>query len=424
MKKKIALALTLVMALAITACTAKPNTSTLAPSVSAPSDVTNSTPEISGDLLVWLPYEDHAKAFINAFNVKYPNVNVKYEIIGSLETAEKLSLDGPAGIGADVIWTGADRFNIEDGYVEPFPSDMQTRIKDVMLESVFDTKTQDGQLYGLPISLQNVALLYNKDLVDGPPKTFEEIFEFAKTYNDPAKGKYAIRLIPNSSYSNYFSLTPFGYRWFGTNGDDWKNPGFDSPEMAKGLEFFKSLREIFDVNTADATNDYVSGGFARGEVPFCIDGPCTITAAQEGNVNFGVVKIPTIGGEQPYVFAGSQMIAVSSYSENFDAAFAFAEFFLSAEGAQILYETTGTATTLKDISTVPGLAEDEYLRGFAEQAAFTDPQPVIPEMGLSWQPTMTMMELLWDGVLTIEQAQAKCMEEYELLLNANGQSMK
>ena len=44
-------------------------------------------------------------------------------------------------------------------------------------------------------------------------------------------------------------------------------------------------------------------------------------------------------------------------------------------------------------------------------------------MNLSWQPTMAMMEFVWDGKLTVEEAQAKAMEDYELLLNGNGESM-
>ena len=440
MKKLLSLILALVLMLSLCACAGGRQSAETTASADETASANSSEPaaetesaaeaepaaeekEISGDLLVWLPYEDHAQAFIKAFNEKYPNVNVEYEIIGSLETAEKLSLDGPAGIGADVIWTGADRFNIDDGYIEPFPADVQARIEEVLLDAAVDAKMKDGKMYGLPISLQTVALYYNKDLVETPPETFEEILEFAKTYNDAANGKYALRLMPNSSYTNYFCLTPFGYRWFGENGEDWKNPGFDSPEVAEGLEFFKSLRTAYDVDNADATNDAVYGAFDRGEVPFVINGPWGIASAKAAGVNFGVTKIPTINGKQPYTFAGAQIIAVSSYSKNFDAAFAFAEFFLSNEGAQILYETQGVSTALKDISGVPGLSDDEYLMGFAEQEQYTYPQPVIPEMNLSWQPTMAMMEFVWDGKLTVEEAQAKAMEDYELLLNGNGESM-
>lgn len=428
MKKLLALILALTFVLSLCACSAKPAETTGVQSENnagtGTDDVAQSAePEIAGDLLVWLPYEEHAQAIIKAFNEKYPNVNVEYEIIGTLETAEKLSLDGPAGIGADVIWTGADRFNIDDGYIEPFPADVQARIEEVLLESAATIKMQDGKMYGLPFSLQTVALYYNKDLVASPPETFEEILEFAKTYNDPTSGKYALRLMPNSSYTNYFTLTAFGYRWFGETGEDWKNPGFDSPEVAKGLEFLKSLRDAYDVDNADATNDAVYGAFDRGEVPFVVNGPWGIASAKAGGVNFGITKLPTINGAQPYTFADAQILAVSSYSQNFDAAFAFAEFFVSPEAAKILYEYQGISTALKDISGIPGLADDEYLRGFTEQEPYTYPAPVIPEMNLSWQPTMAMMEFVWDGKLSVEEAQAKAMEDYELLLNGNGQSM-
>lgn len=431
MKKLLALILSLVLMLGLCACASSNQSVKEAPTDAKADDAVSVTEkssgsgrEISGDLLVWLPYENHAQAIIKAFNKKYPNVHVEYEIIGTLETAEKLSLDGPSGVGADVIWTGADRFNIEDGYIEPFPEDVQTRIENLLLESAVNSvKTEDGKMYGLPFSLQTVALYYNKDLVEAPPETFEEILEFANSYNDPTSGKYALRLMPNSSYTNYFCLTPFGYRWFGESGTDWKNPGFDSPEVAQGLAFFKSLREAYNVDNADATNDAVYGAFDRGEVPFVINGPWGIASAKAAGINFGITKIPTINGKQPYTFAGAQLIAVSSYSKNFDAAFAFTEFFLSNEGAQILFETQGISTALKDISSVPGLSDDEYLTGFAEQERYTYPQPVIPEMNLSWQPTMAMMEFVWDGKLSIEEAQAKAMSDYELLLNGNGKSM-
>ena len=437
MKKMLALILTFSLAVTLAACSGTPSagdtgstggnsaggTSDGSAGTDSGTDSGTATTEISGDLLIWFNNDDYAGAMIEAFNVKYPNVNVRYEKIDGLETAEKLSLEGPAGIGADVIWTAHDRFPVADGYIEPFPADAQARIESLIIEAAIGTATHDGKLYGVPFQLDNVALFYNKDIVPEPPATFEEIIEFAGTYNDPAAGKYALRLSPNNSYANYIFLTAFGYSWFGPNRDDWKNPGFDSPEAARGLAYLKSLREIFDVDTADATYDFSFSSFDRGEVPFVINGPWGVAGAKNGGVNFGVAKIPTINGVQPYAFSGTQIIAVSSYSKNFDAAFAFAEFTVSEEGARILYETLGVAATLKDVSGIPGLSEDEYLRGFMEQAPFTHPQSSIPQMYLSWQPTITMMEFIWDGVLTIEEAQAKAMEDYELLLNTNGQSM-
>ena len=142
MKKLLALILALVLMLGLCACASSNQSVKEAPTDAKGDDAVSVTEkssdgerEISGDLLVWLPYENHAQAIVKAFNKKYPNVHVEYEIIGTLETAEKLSLDGPSGVGADVIWTGADRFNIEDGYIEPFPEDVQTRIDNAFLST-------------------------------------------------------------------------------------------------------------------------------------------------------------------------------------------------------------------------------------------------------------------------------------------------
>ena len=58
--------------------------------------------DVSGDLLLWMGSEPLAHALIEGFTAKYPNVNVTYEMVG-LDAVSRLSLDGPSGIGPDVI---------------------------------------------------------------------------------------------------------------------------------------------------------------------------------------------------------------------------------------------------------------------------------------------------------------------------------
>ncbi|MCL2050804.1 MAG: maltose ABC transporter substrate-binding protein [Lachnospiraceae bacterium] len=379
--------------------------------------------EISGDLLIWLNDVDYANALIEAFTSKYPKVNIEFERVDAVSAGQKLALDGPAGIGPDILHIGDAGMAIADGHIEPLPADMQARMEELLLEPALDMLAVGGRLYGVPFALENMAIFYNKDLIESPPETFEEIFEFASTYNDPALGKYALRLQPENFFGNYVFLTAFGYSIFGPNGDDWKNPGFDSKEMADGLQFFKSLREVYDVNAVDGTYDAVYGAFDRGEVPLVFNGPWGITSAKAGDVNFGIAKFPTINGVQPLAFSTVQAVSISSYAKNFDAAFAFAEFMVSLEGAQILCEVLGSVVSLKDISGVPGLADDEISKGFAEQARYTVPMPMIPEMQLTWAVIMPMLSFVWDGDLSVDEAQKKAMEDFEIVLNASGQSM-
>ena len=366
MKKTLSLCLIGLLLFGMLSACANGTGGTPGPNPSAPSPSEGAAPaDISGDLLFWMGDTPLAPAIIEGFNALYPKVNVSYEVVG-LDAPDKLSLDGPAGMGPDVLAIGDSTVSaaVADGLLEPFPAGLQAKVEDVVLEAALSTSIVGGRLYGVPYSMEPVVFFYNKDLVDGPPASFEDIIEFAKTFNDPSIGKYAMRWTTDG-YHNHHFLTAFGWRIMGPNWDDWKNPGFDSPEAAKGLAFYKSMRSVFDVSAADADYDLTIGTFVRGETPYMISGPWAVNGCREAGLNFGTSKMPTVNGAQPRTLTANQVVAVSSFSKNFDAAFAFAEYMASVEVANMTYSIYGAAPALKDISGVEGLAEDDMIIGMA-----------------------------------------------------------
>jgi arabinogalactan oligomer/maltooligosaccharide transport system substrate-binding protein len=212
------------MAVSLAACNKK-NTATSA-NASAQGGV-------SGNLVVWMVNDQWANAVIAGFSQKYPDVKASCQIIGNVDTRGKVSLDGPAGIGPDVFLMPHDSIGlaVSDGLCEPFDVEPQAKYVTSMLEASIQTCTSDGKLYAVPISTENIAFFYNKDLLgDTPvPQSFEEVVAFAQKYNVPAQNKWAFRRQVDDSYHNYFFLTAFGMRVFGSNMDDYRNPGFDSP---------------------------------------------------------------------------------------------------------------------------------------------------------------------------------------------------
>ena len=382
--------------------------------------------DISGDLVVWMDDQGiFAAAVIAGFNAIYPDVNIQFEMVG-LEAGSKLSLDGPAGIGPDVLMLqdGAITNSIMDGQLEPFPAWLQTIVEDVLLETPVSVGTYDGRAYGVPLTVEHISLYYNKDLIDTPATTIEEIIEFAASYNDPAADKYAMRWPTGDGFHSLAFTSTFGYRPFGPNGTDWKNPGFDSPEMSAALDFIvNNLKAVFDYTAQDASWEGVVSPFQRGEVPYCITGPWAASGAMEAGLNFGTAKLPTIGGNQPYVFSASRLISVSSYAKNLDAAFAFAEYMASEEVAGHVYSVLGALPARKDLSSIEGFAENEVMQGMAAQAPYTIPALNISEAMYIWEPWTELHTFAWEGLLSIEDSQQKAMETYELLLNAAGLSM-
>jgi arabinogalactan oligomer/maltooligosaccharide transport system substrate-binding protein len=419
------------LVLALGSCTNKNATTSgsAASSSTTPSAapaVTSTTPTIGGSITIWLDNDTWANALIEAFNQKYPDVKVTYQNVGSVDTRGKVSLDGPAGIGPDVFIMAHDHMGnaMIDGICEPFPADLAAKYKSFLLDASLATCTFDGDLYGVPVSTENIAFFYNKDLLgDTPlPTSFEEVQAFAAQWNVPSENKWALRWQLDDAYISYFFLTAFGMRVFGPNMNDYKNPGWDSDAARQGVEFYKSFKPYYNVNIADATYDATVGAFQRGEVPFTICGPWGIEDAKKNGVNFGITKLPTIAGNQPRVFAGNIIGAVSSYSQNFDAAFAFVDFLVSVEGATIQYNTTGKLAAYKDINSIPGLRDDVYLAGIQEQAPFADPMPIIPEVNQMWDAQKALFTFTWDDQLTVEEAQKKAMDTYDIALSAAGKS--
>ncbi|MDR3247855.1 MAG: maltose ABC transporter substrate-binding protein [Treponema sp.] len=379
---------------------------------------------VSGSLTVWMDNDDWADAVIKGFNQQYPDVTVSYQNIGNVDSRGKVSLDGPAGIGPDVFLMPHDHIGVAilDGLCEPFDDVEQAKYSTALLDAAIKTCSSGGKLYALPISTENIAFFYNKDLLGNTPvpKSFEEVIAFARTYNNPAQNKWALRWQVDDAYHNYFFLTAFGMSVFGPQMDDYHNPGFDSPEAAKGIEFHKSLRSIFNVNVADADWNGTVATFQNGEVPFTITGPWAIADTKKNGVNFGVTKLPTINGVQPRCFSGNIIAAVSSYAKNFDAAFAFVDFLASPAGQTIQFEQTGKLTTLKNAGLVAGLSDDAYLMGVAEQSPYADPMPIIPEVQQMWDALKNLFTFTWDSSLTTTAAQAKAMDTYDTALQLAG----
>ncbi len=384
-------------------------------------------------LKVWLDDDTYADAIIKAWNEKYPKVKIKYEKVGAVDARAKMALDGEAGLGADVFIQPHDGIgpSLSDSIIGPMGR-YSDQLKDEIIPSSLKTVESDGQYYGVPISTESLALFYNKTLLEQvagsgePAKDWKDIVELSKTYNNKAKNQWTVRWESGNSYTNHFFLTANGFQLFGKNGDDAKKLNFEDESVTKGLEFFKSLRPVWDVNAEDATNDTTTLEFAKGKTPYLISGPWAIAdvkkGAEKNNFEFGITTIPDVDGQKAKTFSGNQIACVSAYSKYPGAARVFAMFLASKEGAEAMYQSTGKLPALKEKAAekVAGLKDDELLQGVAAQAANSTPMPTIPEMANYWDPAKAMYVNVWNGLLDVKAAQKKATQDYETLQKSGG----
>jgi arabinogalactan oligomer / maltooligosaccharide transport system substrate-binding protein len=276
-------------------------------------------------------------------------------------------------------------------------------------------------MFGVPVSTESIALFYNKTLLkeltgsDQPASTWEEIIKLADTYNDSSKNQWTIRFLSGQLYYAYPVLSSLGWHLYADN--DLGKPDLDSPVLKQGLDYYKLLRGIWNVNSADATYDSIENEFVKGKTPYVITGPWVFKdfdkAAADNSFEYGVTTLPKVAaGDTASSLSGITVAAVSGYSKYPAAARVFANFMASDEGAAALYQSTGAIPALNDahIRNVEGIEANEHIAGIIAQSENADLTPQIPEY--LYSAGNSMIVNIWDNLLTVEQAQEKAAKEY------------
>ncbi|CAH0121724.1 Cyclodextrin-binding protein [Paenibacillus sp. CECT 9249] len=413
MKRMLVLILTLTMVLTLAACgggkSAEPpvnsGTQTEAPAPEtggdseAGEDIEGLEPEPGATLLVWESKEERpfVEEIAKQFTEKY-GIPVKMDEVGAGDQVTKLTNDGPAGLGADVVLFPHDNLGkaVAAGLV--LPNDVfEEEARSANSEIAVQGASYDGILYGYPRSIETYAMFYNKDLVPNPPKSYDEVKEFAATFNDIKNNKYAFMWEIDNFYFAYPFLATTGGYVFGNNGTDKTDIGLNNEGAVQGAKVYASLsKDVLPVKSGDVTYDIKKGLFTGGTLAMNIDGPWAIGDIRASGINFGVAPIPSIDGKPSVSFSGIKAWYVNSYSKYPNAARLFAHFASTKEAQLLDFQLTGALPANKEAAADPSVTGDEIVAGFLEQFKNSQPMPSIPEMGSVWDPIKAAMSTVWN----------------------------
>jgi len=250
-----------------------------------------------------------------------------------------------------------------------------------------DAWSYEGQTYGVPYAIENIALLRNTDLVPDAPTDYADMI--AKGQAAGTEYPFLVGLDPEASdpYHLYPFQTSFGAPVFGTNADGSYNAEDLQIGNEGGQAFATWLAEqgAAGILNTNITGDLAKENFNAGKAPFFLTGPWNAPAAVDAGLNIAVDPIPSAGGEDAQPFAGVQGFFLSAQSENRLAANEFLLNYIGSEDVQTaLYEVGGRAPALTSAFEA-AVAEDPITAGFGEVGANAVPMPSIPEMGAVWE---------------------------------------
>ena len=328
-------------------------------------------------------------------------ITVAVQEVGSGDIRDRLITAAPAGEGPDIIAGAHDWLGqlVSAGVVAPLDI---AAVEDQFNEAAVQAFNYEGQIYGLPYAIENIALVRNVDLAPESPATFEELVDTSLALLEEGEVTLPLALQENGNgdpYHNYPIVTAFGGYVFGRNDDGSYNPddiGIDSEGGLAAANYFGELSEQ-GVISVDTLYDVMIESFSSGQSPFAITGPWAIAAFDEAGVNYVVEPIPPIQGGEPQPFIGVQGFMVSSFAENPLVAQTFVLDVMATQEAQEALFEAGNRAPAHTAAYEAVAADNPNVEGFGAAGQNGYPMPAIPEMGSVWEAWTNAYELIFTG---------------------------
>jgi arabinogalactan oligomer / maltooligosaccharide transport system substrate-binding protein len=188
----------------------------------------------------------------------------------------------------DLIWGTQDELGLlqRDGVLQPAAD----RLDDAaFIPATIVGATIDRQRWGTPLSAQgSLLLLYNRRLVDQPPKTTDELIASAR--NLTTENHYG--LVAGWAEPRWFVawLAGFGGTAIGPDG----SPTLDTPQTIAALDLLKELRTA----GPPPPSTYAAGVmlFKQGNAAFAIDGDWALEdyRAYSETLDLGIAPMPIV----------------------------------------------------------------------------------------------------------------------------------
>ncbi|AEX85838.1 maltose-binding periplasmic protein [Marinitoga piezophila KA3] len=380
----------------------------------------------SNKIVIWC--SEKQADFIKTYGEKFTRdtgILVEVQQVNFGDIKSKFLTAAQAGEGPDIIigahdWVGELAAN---GLIDSIPfSAIET---DKFAKSGLDAFTVNGKLYGVPYAIEAVALLYNKDYVEEPPKTIEELKELAAEYTtDETLG--LVYDAGNFYFSYGFIAGNGGYvfKWTKENGYDTTDIGLANEGAVKGAELIKSF---FDEGLIPQGANYgtMDSMFKDGLAAMIINGPWAVKDYINAGIDFGVLPLTELelsDGHYGKPFVGVQGLMINARSENKALAKEFVINYLATkEGVYQFYLADPRLPARTDVAAIieekGGPVPKEIVDGFVKSAAGGEPMPNVPEMGAVWGPMGDALSQIINGQAEPAQALKEAVEKIKTALN-------
>lgn len=282
--------------------------------------------------------------------------------------------------------------------------------KDQFYKGPWKTVTYNQKIYGIPLGSNNLALFYNKQLLNHagikPPQTWDELRNDAKILS-----KGDIKGLGFSGLNNEEGTFQF-LPWLFSAGATFDK--VDGPEGINAYSFLADLmkdqsisKEVLNWTQADVMKQ-----FAAGKLAMMVNGSWQIPEIKTTapDLNYGVTLMPK-GIKQSSVLGGENLGVVNG--ENVDEAVKFIKYVASPDVIKPFVQSFGYFPPRKDVAEDKYWTEDPIWKVFNEEMQYAEPRGPHPR----WPEISNAISSALQKTLLLNTAPEEAAKEAQVKIN-------
>lgn len=312
-------------------------------------------------------------------------VTVKLVVKDFGKIADDMIAQVPTGKGPDASLMPHDSIGrlVQNGVITPLQLADSSQFQDVAVKAF----TYQGQIYGVPYAVENIALVRNTALAPSAPTSYDQMIQAGTSLKSSGKVKYAmlLGLDPKSGdpYHMYPFQCSFGAPVFQSNANGYVAKlamgGAGGAAFAKWLSA-QSKAKVFD---PDITSDIAKDLFCKGQSAFYVTGQWNIDSIKKAGIKYAIDPVPKAGSQDATPFVGVQGVVMSARTSNSVATQKFLTEYLGTEKVQTaLYKVGNRAPANK--AAFAAASSNADVKAFGEVGAKGVPMPSLPAMSQVW----------------------------------------
>lgn len=353
-------------------------------------------------LTVWTHFQDESLQWLQQEVAGYQaafGVNVELVYVPVNEMVQNMLLNAPQGEGPDLVVTiPHDQLGqlAEAGVLTNMGQLATQNYVSDLTEQARLAFTLNGNLYGLPMYVDGVALIVNRGLVPEGPDSLEDMLAIAKAHTTADTFGFLEVQDTDTFYHNFPWIHGFGGYVFGRDANGNLDPtdvGLANEGSIRAAEFIRSLRYDLQLIPAGVNYDIVHGQFLEGTTAMIVNGPWAIPDYLAAGIDVDVMPIPASEDGTTFAgFMGVQGVVMNEFSTNKIDAANLAKWLIRPDAQVSLAQAGGRIPASQ--SAAEQVADDPIISGFARALANAVPMPNIPEMGSVWAPMQSAYALI------------------------------